>query len=247
LAETRLPPEAWDRRPAQLSGGEGQRVALARALALNPDLLLLDEPLSQVDMMLRAEMLELIRTAVASRKATVIYVTHSWPEVLELCERIAVLSNGRIVQEGPTTDVFQCPVDSHVARLTGAVVEVPAELVHDGHIGCDVKPPDSPGGEGWHVRPHQVQFAAPAGRNCWQILQAQPHGNGWRVVLQLDDRRWTLVASQRPEPGTVVAVSIAAATAGMARSAEAAVHSVRDLPPRCPSAGETTADGTEPG
>jgi ABC-type Fe3+/spermidine/putrescine transport system ATPase subunit len=117
LAETRLPPEAWDRRPAQLSGGEAQRVALARALALNPDLLLLDEPLSQVDVPLRSEMLELIRTLVASRKATVIYVTHAWPDAFELCERIAVLSGGRIAQEGRTSDLFPCPADGHVASV----------------------------------------------------------------------------------------------------------------------------------
>jgi ABC-type sulfate/molybdate transport systems ATPase subunit len=158
--------------------------------------------------MLRAEMLELIRTAVASRKATVVYVTHSWPEVLELCERIAVLSDGRIVQEGLTSDVFQYPVDSHVARLTGAVVEVPAALVQDGHIGCDSVPSDSGDGAVWHVRPQQIRFAAPAGRNCWRILDTQPHGSGWRVFLQSDDRRWTVVATQRPQLGSVVAVSI---------------------------------------
>lgn len=211
LAEMRIPPEAWDRRPAQLSGGESQRVALARALALDPDLLLLDEPLSQVDMALRAEMLELIRAVAASRQATVIYVSHSWPEVLELCGRIAVLSAGRIVQEGPTVEVLQGPADAHVARLTGAVVEVPAALLQEGLVGWDAEPAGLRGAAPWLVRPHQIRFAAPAGRNCWRVLQTQPHSSGWRVTLLSGNYRWSVVAHQRVEPETVVAVCIAPA------------------------------------
>ena len=208
LAETCLPSDCWDRRPAQLSGGEGQRVALARALALNPDLLLLDEPLSQLDMTLRTEMLELIRVLVAARKTTVVYVTHSWPDALELCERLAVLSDGRLVQEGPTAEVFRHPASAQVARLTGPVVELSAAWVRTGRVGCGHPLDVAADAERWYVRPHQIRFAAPAGGNRWQVLQSQPHGHGWRLLLGSGSDRWMVVAFQPLEPGDAVAVEI---------------------------------------
>lgn len=208
LEEARLPMAAWERRPAQLSGGEGQRVALARAFAVQPELLLLDEPLSQLDMTLRAEMLELIRNLVTSRQTTVVYVTHSWPEALELCERLAVLSAGRLVQEGPTGEVFHAPATAEIARLTGPLVELPAAWARTGRIRGAPAALLAADAERWYVRPQQVRFVASTGTDGWRVLQCRPHSHGWRLLLAADGERWTVVALQPWEPGTRVAVTI---------------------------------------
>jgi ABC-type sulfate/molybdate transport systems ATPase subunit len=157
---------------------------------------------------LRAEMLDLIRALVASRKTTVVYVTHSWPEALEICERLAVLSDGRLIQEGPTAEVFRHPASAHVARLTGPVVEFPAAWVHTGRVGGRHLLTVAADGESRYVRPHQIRFVAPAGSNRWQVLQSQPHGHGWRLLLESGSDRWTVLAFQPLAPGDTVAVEI---------------------------------------
>lgn len=210
LAETQLPRAAWERRPGQLSGGEAQRVALARALVVNPDLLLLDEPLSQLDMGRRGELLDLIRTLVRARNTTVLYVTHSWPEVLELCDRLAVLDDGRVVQEDTTAAVFQRPASAAVARLTGPVAEIPAAWREAGRIDCPAAAPGPAEGAHWLVRPHHVRFGDPRGRNCWRVVGRQPHGSGWRVTLRAEDSPWEVLTHEQPQPGALVAVLIAA-------------------------------------
>jgi molybdate transport system ATP-binding protein len=117
-----------DRRPAQLSGGQRQRVALARALAPRPRLLLLDEPLSALDQVLREELrAELRRLLVASRVPAFV-VTHDRAEALALGDRIAVVIGGRIRQIGAVTAVFAAPADRDVARIVGTENVLPARV-----------------------------------------------------------------------------------------------------------------------
>ena len=98
-----------DRKPSQLSGGQQQRVALARALILNPSVLLLDEPLGALDAKLR-KALQIELKALQERVGiTFIYVTHDQEEALTMSDRLAVMSNGRIEQEGPPKDVYEDP------------------------------------------------------------------------------------------------------------------------------------------
>ncbi|HEU0087250.1 MAG TPA: ATP-binding cassette domain-containing protein [Pseudonocardiaceae bacterium] len=105
------------RRPGQLSGGQAQRIALARALAAGPDLLLLDEPLSAVDVELAPALRALLRTVLAERLT--VLVTHQVLDALVLADRVLVLDEGRVVEQGPTLQVLTRPRSAFAARLAG--------------------------------------------------------------------------------------------------------------------------------
>ena len=114
------------RYPGELSGGQQQRVALARALAPNPDILLLDEPLSNLDANLRGEMRFEIRRLHEEFRNTSIYVTHDQVEAMTMADRIVVMNAGRIEQIGTPAEVYERPLSKFVARFIGAgnVVDV---------------------------------------------------------------------------------------------------------------------------
>jgi ABC-type Fe3+/spermidine/putrescine transport system ATPase subunit len=103
----------------ELSGGQQQRVALARAMVIQPDILLMDEPLGALDRQLRKEVQFEIRRLHAERPRTTIYVTHDQEEALVMSDRIAVMRAGRIVQMGSGADLYERPVDTFVARFLG--------------------------------------------------------------------------------------------------------------------------------
>ncbi len=107
------------RRPNALSGGQQQRVALARALAIRPDVLLLDEPLSNLDAKLRLEMRSEIRRLVSQLKITTVYVTHDQKEALSLADDMAVLRQGVVVQSGPPRLLYERPNSMFVADFLG--------------------------------------------------------------------------------------------------------------------------------
>ena len=116
------------RSPNQLSGGQQQRVALARALVIKPDVLLLDEPLSNLDAKLRLEMREEIRRIHAQTKITTIYVTHDQKEALSLATRMAVLRDGVIEQIGDPRTVYRSPANRFVADFIGETNWIEAEV-----------------------------------------------------------------------------------------------------------------------
>src|SRR4051794_39157178 len=125
-----------DRKPNQLSGGQQQRVALARALAVNPDCLLLDEPLSNLDAKLRHEMRSEIRRICKTGGFTTIYVTHDQKEALSVADRIAVLKDGKLIQVGTPGQLYHNPKSAFVAEfigqtnlLSGKVIERNASTV----------------------------------------------------------------------------------------------------------------------
>ena len=107
------------RYPGQLSGGQQQRVALARALVLNPDVLLLDEPLSNLDAKIRQQVRAEIRKLQKDLAITAIYVTHDQEEALTLSDRIAVLDHGKLQQLGSPRDLYQRPENPFVADFIG--------------------------------------------------------------------------------------------------------------------------------
>jgi len=108
-----------DRMPNQLSGGQQQRVALARALVIEPDAVLLDEPLSNLDARLRLEMRHEIRRIHAETGITMLYVTHDQKEALSMAQRLAVMSVGRIEQVGEPRSVYRRPANRFVAEFIG--------------------------------------------------------------------------------------------------------------------------------
>ena len=109
-----------DRMPNQLSGGQQQRVALARALVMEPPLLLLDEPLSSLDLKLRMQMREELHALQRRLRMTSVFVTHDQTEALALSDRIAVLSHGRIEQIGTPQEVYLTPASRFVAEFIGS-------------------------------------------------------------------------------------------------------------------------------
>ena len=108
-----------ERFPSELSGGQQQRVALARALVINPDILLMDEPLGALDKNLRQSIQLQLKTLHREIGATIIYVTHDQEEALHLSDRIVILDEGRIVQAGPSRELYFSPVNPFVAGFLG--------------------------------------------------------------------------------------------------------------------------------
>jgi iron(III) transport system ATP-binding protein len=123
------------RLPNQLSGGQQQRVALARALVIRPDVLLLDEPLSNLDTRLRLEMREEIRRIHAQTRITTIYVTHDQKEALSMANRIAVMRNGGIEQTGDPRSLYRKPVSRFVADFMGDTNWFSAEVARNSTRG----------------------------------------------------------------------------------------------------------------
>lgn len=126
LALVRLP-GLEDRRPNQLSGGQQQRVALARALIVEPRVLLLDEPLSNLDAHLRSEMRELIHDVQQKFKLTTIFVTHDQEEAVVLADQIALLFDGQLQQYGPPQAFYERPLSEGVARFFGGINFIPGQ------------------------------------------------------------------------------------------------------------------------
>ncbi len=117
------------RRPSELSGGERQRVALARALVSEPQLLLLDEPLAALDAARKAAVLPYLRRIRDEFRIPMLYVSHVPSEILALCDAIAVLSGGRLLQQGPVDAVLRRPASSEVARIVGVGTIQPGRVL----------------------------------------------------------------------------------------------------------------------
>ena len=116
------------RYPGQLSGGQQQRVALARALVLNPDILLLDEPLSNLDAKIRVQVRAEIRKLQQELRITTVYVTHDQEEALSLSDRVAVMKDGRVLQIGTPKQLYERPRTRFVADFVGTNNLVPGQV-----------------------------------------------------------------------------------------------------------------------
>lgn len=120
LEEVGLPAESLDRFPHEFSGGQRQRISIARALCGEPDILLADEAVSALDMSVRAQVLELLAGVIAKRKLTLLFVTHDLAVVRHLCESVAVLERGRLIEHGSTDSVWASPSTDYTRRLIAA-------------------------------------------------------------------------------------------------------------------------------
>ncbi len=117
-----------DRKPTQLSGGQQQRVALARALVIRPDVLLLDEPLSNLDAKLRNELRLEIRRICKEAGLTTVYVTHDQKEALSIADRVAIMRDGSLVQVGTPGDLYRRPASAFVASFLGETNFIEAKV-----------------------------------------------------------------------------------------------------------------------
>jgi peptide/nickel transport system ATP-binding protein len=121
MRQVLLAPELLDRYPSQLSGGQLQRVAIALALALRAEVLLADEPTSALDVTVQAEVLELLRGLRDHEGMSVLLISHDLAVIAELCDRVAIMQEGRIVEQGPTSRVVSAPESAYAAELLASV------------------------------------------------------------------------------------------------------------------------------
>lgn len=151
LATVRMQDYA-ERKPQELSGGQQQRVALARALAAQPKLLLLDEPLSNLDATLRLELRRELKRIHTETGLTTLFVTHDQQEALALAQRIAVMQQGRIVQVGTPREIYENPATAFVARFIGEMNLYPAHSPLAQALGLLTT-------QTWGFRPERVELA----------------------------------------------------------------------------------------
>jgi peptide/nickel transport system ATP-binding protein len=125
LAEVHLDPSALRRYPHEFSGGQRQRINIARALALRPRLLVLDEPVSALDVSVAAQVINLLRDLQARHNLTCLFISHSMPLVRYLCHNVAVMQHGRIVETGTWQQVCDNPTNPYTQQLLAATPELP--------------------------------------------------------------------------------------------------------------------------
>ena len=184
----------WDglesRFPSQLSGGQRQRVALARALAIEPKVLLLDEPFGALDAQVRRDLRRWLRELHDRTGLTTVFVTHDQEEALELADRVAILNRGRIEQLGSPAETYDQPASPFVYSFVGAVNRLPGEWRNDRLqvAGLDLAAPGAAIGSGaveLYVRPEHLQLTET--REGWPatVLSSQRSGPRQRLWARL--------------------------------------------------------------
>ena len=173
------------RYPAQLSGGQRQRVALARALAIEPRLLLLDEPFGALDAQVRKELRRALRDLHKQMGLTSVFVTHDQEEAMELADRVVVMNQGRIEQIGTPDEIYAHPATPFVSAFVGETNVLP-----------------SPGGT-LHTRPHEIALVQTGGR---RLIVAGRFRKGGQWRMEARDEAGAIVEIDVPADGAAPAI-----------------------------------------
>jgi spermidine/putrescine ABC transporter ATP-binding subunit len=197
--------EFADRYPSQLSGGQRQRVALARAVVINPEVLLLDEPLAALDLKLREELQVEIKRIQSTLNITTLFVTHDQGEALSMSTRVAVMREGKIVQIGTPGMVYERPNSRYVANFVGRINFIEARVIEKRNEGCycvetasangsvasftvtGPQPADVSVGDRCllAVRPEHLVFGAGEGNGFnLKVSNVTYHGDIWHIELE---------------------------------------------------------------
>jgi spermidine/putrescine transport system ATP-binding protein len=215
--------EMADRKSQQLSGGQQQRVALARALAPSPEVLLLDEPLSALDLKLRKEMQTELKRLQSELGITFIFVTHDQEEALTMSDRIGVMSAGRLLQTGTPREIYERPVNRFVADFIGETNFIPVRVeagaaLLPGGVRLPVAEAPGEGAMTLTIRPEGLRIVpeGSAASLSADVEQSVYFGTDSHVHLVLSDGTRLVVRQQSvggngaaPEPGARVGVAFA--------------------------------------
>jgi ABC-type Fe3+/spermidine/putrescine transport system ATPase subunit len=239
-----------ERLPGQLSGGQQQRVALARALAADAQLLLLDEPLSNLDARLRQAMRDELQSLLRQAGSTAVAVTHDQADALAISDRIVVMSEGRVLQQGSPQEVFERPASATVAHFLGSGSLVPGRLIGEATAGGlgTFRPQGSEQtfqalaasttGPLVAVLPTAIPLADPADgpltELAGQVRSCQYAGGSWDLQVVLPGGHGvSLRTSQPAAPGSMWAWSVPA-------------HAIRLVPDDQPAAGNGAVPPASP-
>lgn len=159
-----------DRYPHQLSGGQRQRIALARALAVEPKVLLLDEPFGALDAKVRKELRRWLRRLHDDMHITSVFVTHDQDEAMEVADRVIVMNQGRIEQDGPPDEVYDHPATPFVLQFLGDVNLFQGSF---GHTAGDVAGDAASTDEVSYVRPHELEIVTDPQENTLAVTLSQ--------------------------------------------------------------------------
>ncbi len=195
-----------DRYPHQLSGGQQQRVAIARALAIEPTVLLLDEPLSALDAMVRHQLRAEIRSLQLRLGITTVFVTHDQAEALSIADRVGVMNAGRLEQIDTPENVYHRPSSDFVAEFVGAMNRIPGRLGEAGDVQVlgQRLPVTNPNGRqpgsavDALIRPEGIDVVSDAA-GAGQVMHTTFLGSTVRIEIKLDDGRTIL--AERPAHG----------------------------------------------
>jgi iron(III) transport system ATP-binding protein len=220
--------ELADRYPAQLSGGQQQRVALARAIVIEPQILLLDEPLSNLDASLRDEMRSEVRRIHDETGLTTVHVTHDQAEALVLADRIVIMADGLIQQVGTPEEIYEKPANQFVANFIGRCNVLSGKWLPSGHVdvgGVLIAAQDKAVGvqvgheAALSIRPHSIQMdsagiTSAMSANCFTAVVEQQDYFGefreYRVRLENSSVRLSVITAPhvRHQIGSPVVLSI---------------------------------------
>jgi len=202
--------ENFEDRPARLlSGGQQQRVALARALAVNPALLLMDEPLSNLDARLREDVRANIKKLATQLGITVLYVTHDQIEAMVLADRIAVMAQGKILQIGSPFELYRSPANALVAEFFGSINWIRGKMVDANRVKTEcgvLRVTDSRGCSGAvivGIRPEDVRLGRSSNEDENRIEGKVVSSTflGDQVVAEVNINEQTLIAKSQPDDG----------------------------------------------